>query len=118
MFKKKADYILIVVLLLIAAVSYILFTLSDEKPNKIVVRVDGEIVETFDISQAGTYSLNNGTNILVIKDNEAWLTEANCPDKLCVKQGKISKVNQCITCLPNKLTVTVEGENSDVDLIN
>lgn len=118
MFKKKADYILVAVLLLIAAASYILFTLSDEKPNKIVVRVDGEIVETFDISQDGTYSLNNGTNILVIKDNEAWLTEANCPDKLCVKQGKISKVNQCITCLPNKLTVTVEGENSDVDLIN
>ncbi len=118
MFKKKADFILIIILVLLALGSYLIYALPNGEPDKVVVRVDGEITDTFLLEENGTYSLNNGTNILVIEDGKAWLKEANCPDKLCVKQGKISKVNQCITCLPNKLTVTVEGKNSDVDLIN
>ena len=41
------------------------------------------------------------------------LTEANCPDLLCVRQGKIRYTGQSIICLPNRLTVTVEGGESD-----
>ena len=80
--------------------------------------MDGIITNTYSLSDDGTYSLNNGSNILVIKEKKAYLIEADCPDKLCVKQGKISKCNQCITCLPNKLTVTIESNNSDVDIIS
>ena len=42
----------------------------------------------------------------------AWLVDADCPDKLCVHQGKIDKTGEVITCLPNKLTVTVIGADS------
>ncbi|MDO4377769.1 MAG: NusG domain II-containing protein [Erysipelotrichia bacterium] len=118
MFKKKADFILIITLILLALGSYLICTIPNGEPDKVVVRVDGEITDVFLLEEDGTYSLSNGTNILVIEDGKAWLEDADCPDKLCVKQGKISKVNQCITCLPNKLTVTIEGKNSDVDLIN
>ena len=44
------------------------------------------------------------------------MDDANCPDKLCVKQGKISKDGETITCLPNKVTVTVYGEDDFVEL--
>ena len=74
-----------------------------------VVAVNGEKVAEYSLSENGTYPLNGGTNILVIEDGAAFLEEANCPDKLCVKQGRISRTGQCITCLPNRLTVTVEG---------
>jgi len=80
--------------------------------------VDGEEVEQYSLSDEGTYPLNGGTNILHIEGGEAWLTEADCPDHLCVKQGKISKTGQVITCLPNKLTVTVYGAEESVELIS
>lgn len=118
MFKKKADIILIAVLLALALVSYLVYVIPTSSADKVVVRVDGNITNTYSLDQDGTYSLNNGSNILVIEDGKAYLKQANCPDKLCVKQGKISKVNQCITCLPNKLTVTIEGKNSEVDFIS
>ena len=84
-----------------------------------VVKIDGNDVATYPLNKNATYTLNGGTNILTIKDGFAYLSDANCPDHLCVKQGKISKTGQVITCLPNKLTVSVYGaEKLDVDLIS
>ena len=61
---------------------------------------------------------NGGSNILVIEGGQAWLSEANCPDLLCVHQGKIRYTGQSIICLPNRLTVTVEGgEDDGVDFV-
>ena len=83
-----------------------------------VVRVDGQEVGNYQLTENGTYELNGGTNILRIENGEAYLTDANCPDKLCVHQGRISKTNQVITCLPNKLTVTVYGAEEGVELVS
>ena len=105
---KKGDIILIISLLVIAALLFLVFSRGEEGAVA-VVAVNGEKVAEYSLSENGTYPLNGGTNILVIEDGAAFLEEADCPAKLCVKQGRISKTGQCITCLPNRLTVTVEG---------
>jgi hypothetical protein len=84
----------------------------------VTVKVDGIEVAEYSLSKNGTYPLNGGTNILVIENRKAYLTDANCPDKLCVHQGKISMTGETITCLPNKLTVTVFGAEESVDLVS
>ncbi len=82
------------------------------------MRVDGVVTERHALSADGVYPLNGGSNILVIAEGEAWLSEANCPDLLCVRQGRIRYTGQSIICLPNRLTVTVEGgESNGVDLV-
>lgn len=56
-----------------------------------------------------------GTNIVRVQSGEVWVQEADCPHQDCVDQGKASKANQQIVCLPHKLTVTVvesEGTGS------
>ena len=115
---KKNDIILIGAVLLIAIITAIVVSLLGGVGAYVVVRVDGEEVGKYSLSEDGEYSLNGGTNILVIENGAAYLIEANCPDHLCVKQGKINKNGQTITCLPNKLTVTVYGEDNDVDLVS
>lgn len=115
---KKNDIILIGAVLLIAIITAIVVSLLGGAGAYVVVRVDGMEVGKYSLSEDGEYSLNGGTNILVIENGEAYLIEANCPDHLCVKQGKINKNGQTITCLPNKLTVTVYGEDNDVDLVS
>lgn len=119
LFKNKKtlyDFILIAVLVLIALITLFLFT-SNEQGAYVIVRVNGEECARYSLSDSGTYPLNGGTNILIIENGKAYLSDANCPDKLCVKQGKVSNNGQCITCLPNKLTVTVYGGDSDVDIV-
>ncbi len=116
---KKRDFILIGVILAVALILFGVMELTKKDGAYVVVRVDGTEVARYSLSDDGEYSLNGGTNILRIKDGKAYLTSADCPDHLCVKQGKIDKSGETITCLPNKLTVTVYGaESPDVDLIS
>ena len=116
--KKRADLILVVALLLLAGVLYLGLNAKRQEGGVVVVRVNGVETERHSLAQDGTFPLNGGTNILVIRDGQAWLSEADCPDLLCVRQGKIHYTGQVITCLPNRLTVTVEGGESDgVDLV-
>ena len=116
--KKRADLILVVALLLLAGVLYLTLNANRQEGGVVVVRVNGVETERHSLAVDGTFPLNGGTNILVIRDGQAWLSEADCPDLLCVKQGKIHYTGQVITCLPNRLTVTVEGgESNGVDLV-
>lgn len=116
--KHLADVCLIGLLLLIALVLLLVFFLRSGSGAWAVVRVNGEEVARYPLSENGTYPLNGGSNTLVIQDEQAWLCDANCPDKLCVKQGRISYSGQCITCLPNRLTVTLEGAKEGIDLVS
>ena len=116
---NKRDFILIgIILVLIAATCLTVFS-TKEEGARVIVRVDGQQVATYSLLEDGEYSLNGGTNILCIRDGKAYLTEADCPDHLCVKQGKVDQTGETITCLPNRLTVTVYGaEDSGVDLVS
>lgn len=120
---KLRDIFIIGGLLLAAFGSYFVVESTREEGTKVVIRVDGEIVETYSLSINKEYELkgfNGGINILVIKDGKAYLKDANCPDKLCVNDGSISKSGETITCLPNRVTITVLGgtNNDDVELIS
>ena len=116
--KKRADLIPVVALLLLAGALYLTLNANRQEGGVAVVRVNGVETERHSLAVDGTFPLNGGTNILVIRDGQAWLSEADCPDLLCVKQGKIHYTGQVITCLPNRLTVTVEGgESNGVDLV-
>lgn len=117
--KYRNDLLLGAGILLIAGVAAIVYTIMvPSKSGKVVVKVDGEVVGTYPLSEdrETVIQTENGTNHLVIKDGTAYLKEADCPDQLCVKQGKISKTGKLIICLPHKLIIEiVSGEESGLD---
>ena len=112
----KRDLLLVGVLLLAALLLFALTRGTREEGAAAVVTVDGVEVGRYPLSKSGTFPLNGGTNILVVENGEAWVTEANCPDKICMAMGKISRNGEFIACLPNRLLIVVEGgEKSSVD---
>lgn len=115
--KLRNDILLIAALLVLGAVLLLTAKSCKERATEVRVEADGIEIGRYPLSQDATYSLNGGTNILVIENGAAFLKEANCPDKLCVRQGKISLQGQCIVCLPNKLTVTAVGGKPDTDIV-
>ncbi len=54
-------------------------------------------------------SPDGGKNVLVIQNGEAYIEDADCPDKLCMRQGRIAKAGETLVCLPHRLSVTIEG---------
>ena len=116
---KKKDFILIGAIVAVIAIAIAVLSLTKKDGDYVIVRVDGNEVARYSLSQDGEYSLNGGTNVLRIEDGKAYLVSANCPDHSCVMLGKISKSSDTITCLPNRLTVTVySAEESEVELVS
>lgn len=112
----KRDAILIALLLALTAAAFLWVGGRRTAGTAAVVRVGGKEIARYALSRPGEYSLNGGTNLLQIQDGAAAIIDADCPDGLCIHQGKIRYNGQCVTCLPNRLTVTIEGGEDGVDL--
>lgn len=116
---KKNDIVLIIIIITVAALAFILHNVIGVKgASCVTVKVAGEIQGVYSLAEDQEIEINNGSNILVIKNGKADMIEADCPDKLCVNQKAISKNNENIICLPNKVIVEVDSsENSEFDAV-
>lgn len=113
--KYIADIILVISLVILTLVTSI-FIYKKQTSNKIYVEVsiNGEITNKYSIDENIEIMLKTG-NVLVIKDGNVCISNADCPDDLCVKQGTISKANESIICLPNKLVVRIVEDNTSLN---
>ena len=115
---NKRDIILIVSLLLVGIIALVIW--------HFVYSVDGSYITVEQRGNLiGTYPLNvdkeidieyrgDVVNKIVIEDGYCHMEEAECPDHLCIKQGKVNKSGQTIVCLPNRVVVTVIDSNNSV----
>lgn len=115
---KKKEIIVIGLILVIAALGMLYMSMSKKEGDKVVVSVGGKVSKEFPLSKDTTFEIEgiNGTNLLRIKDGKASISEATCPDKLCVNQHSIEFNGESLICLPNQVVVTVQGsKNNDID---
>lgn len=99
-------------ILIIALILFLVFKLT-QKPGSIVkVTIDNQVKHCYNINNDTQVIIKDGanTNTLVIKDGKAYISEANCPDKICVAHREISKTGETIVCLPHKLVVEIKEE--------
>ena len=105
--KAKCDIILIAALLCLSLVGLLFLRLTEKQGSYAVVKIDGETVAEYSLAEDGEYSLNGGTNLLVIEDGGAYMRWADCPKQVCISHGTIRSVGQFIECAHNKITVIV-----------
>lgn len=110
--KRKMDIIVIGSLLVVSLLVLLIATLTRVPGATVTVEIDGVKVAEYPLDINGTYSLNGGTNVLVIENEIAYLNYSNCPDHTC-ERSKIQYVGQKIVCLPNLVTVSITGESDD-----
>ena len=106
---KKKDIILVIVILVIALIAFGAKLLFSEKGGEAIITVDGKVYGTYSLDQDQTIKVDDH-NTVVIKDGVVHMEDADCPDKLCIKQGKIDSNGEKIVCLPNKTIVEVKSE--------
>lgn len=112
---QKRDLILAAVILMAAAAAFGFNYYSRRTPASTAqVSVEGKVIEVLDLSrdtEVTVTSSNGGTNHLMVKDGEIWCSQASCPDKVCVHQGKKHLSSDTIVCLPNQMIVTITGQD-------
>ena len=117
--KRRNDLVLLGGCLLAALVLCGLWLLLRQDGATVIVEQNGREMARYALSKNRTVRIEGegGYNLLVIENGEAWLPEADCPNLLCVKTGKIRYGGQSIVCLPHKLAVRIAGGASSLDAV-
>ena len=117
--KYRNDIILIAALLVISLVVLLIVNLTKDEGAYAEVAINGDVVGKYSLDVDGVYSLNGGTNTLTIENGVAYMSYSNCPDHVCENIGKVKYVGETITCLPNRITITIVGKSDDsIDFIS
>ena len=121
--KTRNDIILGLAVIILAAGIWLATELLKEEGAFAVVTVNGTETARYSLAEDKEIRLeseNGGYNILVIKDGKADVTEASCPDHVCVDQRSVSKTGEAITCLPNKTVITIDNgeEEAEIDFVS
>lgn len=107
---KKADIILLV-LLILAGGLVVLFQVTNKEQGKfIVITVDDKVYKKLSLEEDQELKVecdNNHYNIVKVHDGKASVTLADCKNQVCVKSAQISNVGESIACLPHKVIVKV-----------
>lgn len=84
---------------------------------------DGRLLQTIPLSQVQetyTFTLeaaNGGSNTIEVSPGGIAITQADCPDQICVLQGRITDSLLPITCLPHRLVIELQPENTSTDTL-
>jgi hypothetical protein len=114
---KAGDLLVYAFIVLLTAGSFAgLYQMGAGSVNQQVsIELDGTLIGTYDIP-AGDKPVevrvdagNGRYNLVELTGNGVFVKEANCPDQICVKWGKISKTGQTIVCLPHKVVISIIG---------
>ncbi len=117
--KWRRDLLLIAALLLLAGALLLWQRHSRSEGRQAVVYVNGERIGAYPLSKDVRIRLGDGEsyNVLVIENGAADMTDASCPDRICVNMHPIRYVGETITCLPHKTMIRIEGEGeAEVDI--
>ncbi|MCD7821944.1 MAG: NusG domain II-containing protein [Clostridiales bacterium] len=117
--KKRYDLLLLAALVLVGLglTAFVLLSRMNSASDglTVTIRQDNEVVATLPLDEDATYAVQGEdggtTNLVVIEDGTVHMEEADCPDQLCVKQGKIRYAGDSLICLPNRVVVEISGED-------
>lgn len=117
--RLRNDIILICSVIVFTLIILVAITLINKTGSEVIIEQNTKQVAVLDLNKDQEYNLYNGDkicNTVIIKNGEAYMIYADCKDKICVNHNKISKNNESIICLPNKVIVTVtNSKNNEVD---
>lgn len=115
-FISKKDIILITAIIIFALFFYFIYSNMFTSSGNVEIMYNGKTVETHQLTENTVFSVNYAPNVKIeIKDGKVKVISSDCPDKVCVNTGTISKAGQTIVCLPNKLTVRIIPDGSGPD---
>lgn len=116
---RKRDIILCIVLIAVGITCWLVMWFVLPAGNTADVYIDGKLVQTIDmtVDDAYEFSTDRGSNTVVVESGKIRVSDADCPDKVCVDMGWKSRRGETITCLPHKLVIEIQGGGErDIDV--
>lgn len=125
-FFRKSDVITISVVVALGLALWLAFSLYTRNIPPLAEIYLGEKLMAsvaLDEGEELTFSVAGMENVIfeVYADGSIAFVASDCPDKVCVRSGKLSRVGQSAACLPNKLILKIidrdKNTEGNMDLI-
>ncbi|MEG2583934.1 MAG: NusG domain II-containing protein [Oscillospiraceae bacterium] len=115
---KNKFFIILFSIILTACILVIILSKNINQDSKFAnIYQEGKLVNTIDLnSVVNEYDIKVSENIVHVEHGKISMSSASCPDKLCVKQGKIENGVYPIVCLPNKIVIEIKNEKTTTEI--
>ena len=75
---------------------------------------DGVVIREIDllrVTEAYSFTVDweGGSNTVLVQPGRICVSEADCPDQVCVRQGWLSDQATPVVCLPHRLMLRLKG---------
>ncbi len=112
--KIKNDIILIIIIFILVLSSFAFWFINNQnESNRLYVNIyyDEKLLYSTPLDENNEYKVNGkvGEVHIVIKNGYVAVTDADCPNHICVNEGKKNRINETITCLPNLVYIIIGG---------
>ncbi len=110
---KKADLIVIAIIILLSSIfAFVFYIVPFEGEYMVNVYIDNTLTDSFPLH--GDYVQLNintvyGSNQLIISNGFAMINDADCSTRSCVSRGTISRPGSMIICAPHNLIIKIEA---------
>ena len=115
--KTRNTAVLVILLLSISAAGLLVRYIQGQKTGAYAVLTKaGEVLYRLPLSgecQLTVGEKTGGYNRVVLQDGEISVTDADCPNHDCIRQGAIKDPGQVIACLPHDLIITIESDDEN-----
>lgn len=119
--KRKVICIIAVLCVVFFSLLGIILVKNSGGGNTACIYSDGKLIKTVDLHSAEEQSFtvnsaDGGYNVITVKDGSISVTDADCPDRICVMTAPISDGIQPIVCMPHKLVIRIETKRGEYSL--
>lgn len=119
-FAAKRDLIIVGA---VAAIGLLLFFITSGAVGKAGAYAEiyykSQLVKTVALSEGKeeSFSLDKVPNVVfqLYSDGSIAFIESDCPDKICIRSGKLHLVGQTAACLPNEVYIKIVSIQKDPD---
>ncbi len=118
--KKNMTWILIGLILLVAFVIYVIPQILTGDTDQVIVLIDGQEYGTYSLHEVQEIRIETeqGYNLLVIENEQAYVKEADCNNQVCVYTQPVRETGGQIVCLPHRVVIRLKTiEKSEIDAV-
>lgn len=114
--KKPRLWITALILILIGCILFILLGGRKAETDKVCIMQDGKCLYEIDLSAVDEpyrielHGDTGGFNLVCVEKNRICISQADCPDRICVNQGWLEGELTPIVCLPNQVVIMYVDE--------
>lgn len=117
-FYGKKDLIIASITVLVGILLWVYYRHAfSEVDAKAEIYYNSELVKTIDLDTGvdTEFTVPQDENVVfhLYKDGSIAFEQSDCPDKICIKTGKLSMVGESAACLPNKLFLKIVPKNGN-----